>query len=144
VDGRFTRSFFAPAVQPEEPRMSTQRMNKNTPMSERAVQDMMAWRLFKWSFFPVLILYPVLPFSRPACGHYPVVAVALGISCAVACSVAFILCPRRCWLPKFLTFLLLWPGIGLGLSVLEGPFANMLASNHKLNRALTAAILEHH
>ena len=32
-----------------------------------------------------------------------------GMACAVVSSMAFIRCPRRCYIAKLLTFLFLWP-----------------------------------
>jgi len=116
-------------------------MSKTANTEKQGGEKIKAWRLFCLSFFPVLILCPALPAFLPACGRYSPLATALGLGSAATSCLAFICCPRRCWLPKLLTLMLLLPAIGLGLDVLKHPFGRFLAANPPLNRALTALVL---
>lgn len=60
-------------------------------------------------------------------GRITLSGVAIGITCSVVCGVAFVRCPRRCVLPKLLTFVFLWPGLLLGLAVVLHLFGGRVA-----------------
>jgi hypothetical protein len=73
------------------------------------------WSLVWSSFLSVLFSFLFLPMFIRAGGAVGWPGVVLAVTAAAMSAWAFIRCPRRCRLPKLLTFLLLWPGLWLGL-----------------------------
>jgi len=65
----------------------------------------------------VFALGAFLPHGRAGGSEVTAVGLLTNLACAVISSLCFTKCPRRSYLSKFLTFILLWPSLRFAVDV---------------------------
>jgi len=106
----------------EESQVMSKTALPTTPRPETA----RAWRLAGCSLLTVVASWLLLPSFVWAGGKIEPPGIAIMLAVSVVSAVAFVRCPRRCVLPKLITFVLLWPGLFLALSVFIHVFGDSL------------------